>query len=106
MLKPFDGYNLKLRPSISLLYLIMFCSSVTAQSQGINPSEWKFESQRKEITPEWRIDSSVTYEGQPTLAIAGGGREYVNGHWYRISTVKPGEYFQFQSHLSPLTWKN
>ena len=62
-------------------------------------TDWKFESQRKEITPQWHVDSSVTYDGQPTLMIAGGGKDFVNGHWYRISTVEPGKYFQFQSHF-------
>lgn len=68
-----------------------------AFSQEIVVSDWKFESQRKEIAPKAFVDSSVTYEGKPTLAIAGDGKEYANGHWYSITTVEPGAYFQFQS---------
>ena len=67
----------------------MFCSVVIAEGQGIKPSEWSFESQRKEIAPKWYIDSSTTYNGQPTLAIAGGGKEYANGHWYHTMNVEP-----------------
>ena len=75
MLRPFDNYNLKLMTYISLLSTILFCGIVTAQGQGIKPSEWKFESQRKEIAPKWYIDSIITYRGQPTLAISGDGKE-------------------------------
>ena len=77
----------------------MFCGVVTAEGQGINPSEWKFESQRREIAPKWYIDSSTTYKGQPTLAVEGAGKEYANGHWCRTMNVEPGEYFQFQSNF-------
>src|SRR5437762_6602651 len=99
MLNPFDNYNLKLMSSISLLFAIMLCSIVTARCQVFNPSEWKFESQRKEIAPKWYIDSNVIYKGQPTLVIAGAGKEYANGHWYSITNVEPGQYFQFQSNF-------
>jgi predicted amidohydrolase len=76
----------------------MFCG-VTAHGQMINPSEWKFESQRKEIAPAWYVDSMITYEGKPTLALEGGGKEYSNGHWYTVMNVEPNEYFQFQSNF-------
>src|ERR1051326_8010863 len=99
MLKPFNNYNLKLISSISLLSVIIFCGIVSAQGQGIIPSEWKFESQRKEIAPGWYIDSNITYKGQPTLVIKGDGKKYANGHWYSITNVEPGEYFQFQTNF-------
>jgi len=99
MSKPFDNYNLRLMSFISLLSVTMFCGIVTVEGQGINPSEWNFESQRKEIAPKWYIDSSTTYKGQPTLAIAGAGKEYANGHWYRTMNVGPGEYLEFQSNF-------
>jgi predicted amidohydrolase len=99
MLKPFDNYNLKLMSSISLLLIIMFCGIVTAQGQAINPSEWKFESQRKEIAPIWYVDSIITHKGKPTLALSGGGKEYSNGHWYTVMNVEPDEYFQFEANF-------
>src|SRR6266496_739786 len=99
MLKLFDNYNLKLMSYISLLSTIMFCGIVTARCQVFNPSEWKFESQRKEIAPKWYIDSNITYKGQPTLVISGDGKDYANGHWYSVTNVEPGAYFQFQSNF-------
>src|SRR5205809_1249477 len=99
MSKSFDSYNSRLMLSISLVSIVMFFGVVTAESQEINFPEWKFESQRKEIAPKWYIDSNTTYKGQPTLAIAGAGKEYANGHWYRMMNVVPGEYFQFQSNF-------
>ena len=99
MLKPVDSHNLKLMSSLSLLSVIMFCGIVTAQGQGINPSEWKFESQRKEIAPVWYVDTIITHKGKPTLALSGGGKEYSNGHWYTVVNIEPGEYFQFQANF-------
>ncbi len=99
MLQSIHTYNLKLISSTSLLCLIMFCSIITAQGQEILPSEWKFESQRKEIAPVWYLDSLITHEGKPTLALQGGKKEYANGHWYSIVNVDPGEYFLFQANF-------
>src|SRR5258705_1896101 len=99
MLKPFDNYNLKLMSSISLLSVIMFCGIVTVQGQAINSSEWKFESQRKEIAPVWYVDSNISYKGKPTLVLSGGGKEYSNGHWYTVMNVEPDEYFQFEANF-------
>lgn len=86
-------------PSIRLLFVFVFWINVHTFGQGIVASEWKFESQRKEITPAWYIDSNTTYKGQPTLVIAGAGKDYANGHWYCITKVEPGEYFQFESNF-------
>jgi len=65
----------------------------------IDPSEWKFESQRQEISPVGFIDSTVTFEGKPTLALAGGGKEYSNGHWYTTLNVDPGTYCRFKANF-------
>ena len=94
-----DTRKLKLNPSIRLFFVSVFFISVHVSSQEIVPSEWRFESQRNEITPKWYIDSSTKYKGQPTLAIAGAGKDYANGHWYSITKVEPGEYFQFESNF-------
>ncbi len=98
MLKPFDNYDSRLIQSMSLMIVLMVCA-FTGECQQFNVSEWSFESQRKEITPKWYIDSSTTYKGQPTLAIEGAGKEYANGHWYHTMNVEPGEYFQFQTNF-------
>ena len=99
MPKPFNKHKLKLISSISLLYITFFCSPVNAQDHELDPSEWKLESQRKEIAPVGFIDSTITYDGKPTLALTGGGKEYSNGHWYITLNVEPGEFFQFRSNF-------
>jgi predicted amidohydrolase len=97
--KAMNKQKLKLISSISLLYITFFCGSVTGQGPGLDPSGWKLESQRKEIAPLGFIDSAITYDGKPTLALAGGGKEYSNGHWFMIVNVEPGEFFQFRSNF-------
>ncbi len=96
MLKALNNHKLKLS-SISLLYLLMLYGSLPAQD--IHPSAWKLESQRKEITPFAFIDSVITYEGKPTLALTGAGKEYSNGHWYTIVNTEPGTYYQFKTNF-------
>ena len=91
--------RLKSISTISLMYIIFFCDTVTGQDRGLDLSEWKLESQRKEITPVGFIDSTVKYDGKPTLALSGGGKEYSNGHWYTIVNVEPGQFFQFRSNF-------
>jgi len=99
MFKLTSSNHLKLVLSVSLLNMIIFCAVVASQAQGIDPSEWKFGSQRKEIAPVGFIDSTVRYEGEPTLLLAGGGKEYSNGYWYTIVNTEPAEYFQFQTNF-------
>jgi predicted amidohydrolase len=92
-------HNLKLTSFISLFFVLMFWMNTPASGQEIPASGWKFESQRKEIAPVWYVDSMITYEGKPTLALTGGGKEYSDGHWYTIVSTEPGEYFQFQANF-------
>ncbi len=99
MLRSTNTYNLKMICCISLLCAIALCSTVVAQDKDIDASQWKFESQRKEISPVGFIDSTITYDGKPTLALAGGGKEYSNGHWYTLLNVEPGEYVQFRANF-------
>ncbi len=92
--------NWKLVNSILLLCVLVFCNQAFAQDSGtIDPSEWKLESQRQEISPVGFVDSTVTYEGKPTLALAGGGKEYSNGHWYTTLNVDPGAYCRFKANF-------
>ena len=99
MLQPLNKPNLKWISSISLMFIIIFCGTVSGQDHQIDVSEWKFESQRKEISPVGFIDSTVTYEGKPTLVLAGGGKAYSNGCWYTIRNVEPGKYVQFRANF-------
>jgi predicted amidohydrolase len=90
----------KIAFSTTLLCIMIFFNKVVAQDRAsIDPSEWKFESQRQEISPVGFIDSTVTFEGKPTLALAGGGKEYSNGHWYTTLNVDPGAYCRFKANF-------
>ena len=92
--------NWKIVFSSTLFCVIMFCGKVVAQDSGsIDPSVWKFESQRQEISPVGFVDSTVTFEGKPTLALAGGGKEFSNGYWYTTLKVDPGAYFRFKANF-------
>jgi predicted amidohydrolase len=99
MPKPSNKYQLKLISTIWLLSITLFCGTVSGQDHELDPSGWKLESQRKEITPVGFIDSTIKYDGKPTLALSGGGKEYSNGHWYTIVNVEPGQFFQFRSNF-------
>jgi len=83
------------------------------------PGAWKFESQRKEIAPAWSVDSQNTFNGQPTLRLAGAGKAHADGHWYRVVPVEPGAYYKFSGYfktekvedparciLATITWQN
>jgi predicted amidohydrolase len=76
--------------------LMMVMSTAPALVAG-QVSEWKFESQRDAISPRWYVDSKVKVASEPTLAISGGGKEYADGHWYRLVNVEPGRYYKFQT---------
>jgi predicted amidohydrolase len=96
MLTILNNYTLKLS-FLSALYIVMLTDSLPAQD--IHSLVWKMESQRKEIAPVAFIDSVITYDGKPTLALSGAGKEYSNGHWYTIMNTEPGEYYQFKTNF-------
>jgi predicted amidohydrolase len=87
----------RIQANLFLLLLSLFSSPLIAQE--INSADWKFESQRKEIAPVFFVDKETTYMGLPTLALAGGGKEYADGHWYKTVKVDPGKYFAFQTYF-------
>ena len=70
-------------------------NSSIAQEQTL--SNWKFESQRKEIAPVSFIDKKVLFNNAPTLALSGGGKKYADGHWYYFSNVQAGKYYAFET---------
>lgn len=44
-------------------------------------------------------DSEVLYSGQPTLALAGGGRSYAIGKWVQTQAVSPNTNYQFTTYF-------
>jgi predicted amidohydrolase len=95
MLKPFSKYH---RILFSLFLLILY-SDIAAQVQDIKISAWKMESQRKEIAPFAFVDSVITFDGKPTLALTGAGKDYSNGHWFTIINTEPDQYYQFKTNF-------
>jgi len=91
-------YRFKLNSLILLSCALMFIK-ISALCQQFNPSEWKFESQREAIAPVWYIDNKISFTGNQTLALKGGGKEYADGHWYKKMNVEPGEYYQFRAYF-------
>lgn len=62
-------------------------------------AEWKFESQRPEIAPASLVDTKITFEGRPTLALRGNGKDYAAGCWYKIVNAQPGTYYRFRTYF-------
>ena len=60
--------------------------------------EWKFESQRPEVAPAYAVDKKTTFQGKPTLALKGGGKDFAAGHWYKIVPADPGAFYNFRTH--------
>src|SRR5256885_11847929 len=87
--------RLKFIASFIQVFAVLFISGTVIGQ--IVPTEWKFESQRQEIAPNWYVDSMTTYNNNPTLALAGGGKDYADGRWFNIVQVEPGEYFKFRA---------
>lgn len=83
-----------------MLFMLLSCTlfSMPGVSQEMS-AVWKFESQRKDIEPSYAIDTKNTFQGKPTLMVGGGGKEYADGHWYKVVSVEAGQYFQFQSQF-------
>src|SRR5262245_27757887 len=100
MLRSILACSWKIALSTMILCVIMPGNKVLAQDRSfIDPSEWKFESQRQEMSTVGFIDGTVIFEGKPTLALAGGGKEYSNGHWYTTLNVDPGTYCRFKANF-------
>ncbi len=77
------------------LFALMILTTLSVTGQDMT-SEWKFESQRKEIAPVYSIDRKNTFRGEPTLTLSGGGKEYADGHWFKYINVEAGAYFEFK----------
>jgi predicted amidohydrolase len=56
---------------------------------------WNFKSQREEIEPKHFIDENIIFENSPTLALAGDGKFFSNGQWFKDVDVEPGRYYYF-----------
>lgn len=75
----------------------MLLLSAATYSQGV--ANWKFASQRPEIAPQHAVDKNFTFEGQPTLALKGGGKDFAAGYWSSIVDIQPGTFYHFKTHF-------
>ncbi len=90
------------KPAIYLLALfgllasgLISISLIRAYSSS-GSKDWKFDCQREELAPVWKMDDRVLFLDKPTLFLAGNGSDVVNGCWYTIREVEPGKEYQFK----------
>jgi len=80
-----------------LLYLL-FSGTISSFGQE-GKSAWKFESQRQAISPQSYLDHKVTFDGRPSLAVKGGGKDHAAGYWYREVAAMPGTNYHFRTYF-------
>ena len=85
-----------LRKVVGLLFLFL-STQVAAQNIVASGFEWSFESPREELATKYAIDRTTLFEGQPTLALCGGGRDNADGRWVAYRDVAEGEYVRFRT---------
>jgi predicted amidohydrolase len=83
--------------SLFLCLVVSFAAILSAQTIGID--EFQFYSQRSEIAPLYANENDLTFNGVPTLYLAGGGNDYVNGSWRCTIPVQADTYYRFQTHF-------
>lgn len=84
---------------ISLLIVVSNCSSGNKPEQLQEKTGWEFYSQRAEIAPHHWVESDIRYDGEPTLALSGEGKEYANGSWSKTIDVTSEAYYEFVTHF-------
>jgi len=87
--------RVKLCSLMLIVMLVLGVSKLFAQSVS-----WQFESIRSEIDPEFQISDQVLWNGEPTLMLSGGQKEYVNGSWTRSFEVASGNYYEFLTYFT------
>jgi hypothetical protein len=101
-MKDFSILTLKAKAIIVCFAILIMSYLVPQQGFGQDQTDWKFESQREQISPRWYTDSKTTFQNKPTLALAGNGKEYVDGHWSKIVAVEELQYYQFKTHFKAM----
>ena len=98
-MKDFSILTLNAKAIIVCFTLLIIFYLVPQRGLGQDQSDWKFESQREQISPRWYTDSKTTFQNKATLALAGNGKEYVDGHWSKTVAVEELQYYQFKTHF-------
>jgi predicted amidohydrolase len=81
--------------------IIIITNCSTPRKPTLQNTYWQFQSQREEIEPVHWIEMDIRYDGEPTLAIAGVGKAYVNGSWTNSYQITPGKYYEFITYFKP-----
>ena len=81
--------------SQSLVFAFGLALASAGPAHAQDASDWRFESQRREIAPAHRVDAEVRDDGRPTLTLAGGGKGYADGRWTRSVAVEGGSHYRF-----------
>src|SRR5688572_26675018 len=82
---------------LPIFHVLMSIMIVVPCLQNGFAQEWTFESQRVQISPRSYMDTQVTFQNKQTLGLAGGGKEYADGHWSKTVEVVAGQYYQFKT---------
>lgn len=80
-------------------FVFLICATWANQTSGQDLGAWKFESQRAEIAPGHGIDKNVTLEGEATLWLGGGGKDFAAGYWYTVVPAEAGSFYNFRTRF-------
>ena len=87
-----------MKPASPFHTLLLVMVTITTASTQSAPNDWQFRSQRPEIAPDHSVDHHVTFAGQPTYTLQGGGKAHAAGYWHKTVPVNPGDWYQFKTH--------
>jgi len=82
-------------------------------------TDWSIQSQRSDIEPKNWVEGDILFDNEPTLALSGNGKAYVNGSWTKTYSVEANKVYKFTTHfkseqvaqldrsiLAQITWLN
>ncbi len=83
------------------IFMLNVCLNtfICAQTIIFEPSDWKFECQREELTPLNYINKKIKFRNNYTLTLAGGNKEYANGSWVNTINISPEKYYRFRVYF-------
>ena len=87
--------------SISVIISWIGWNCPAAMAQAPNTSEWRFYAQRTELAPAYWIENKVLFKGRPTLALAGNGKNFINGSWRHRYDIQPGRFYRLTTYFKP-----
>ncbi len=96
---PFKLLNAVASLSVATISILIFASCMEPPEPLSN--DWSIHSQRSEIEPKYWVDGNVLFENEPTLALSGNGKAYVNGSWTKTYSVDSNKVYKFVTHFKP-----